>query len=362
MGRPRIRLTINAARYAVIGVDLARSHIRAIVSDLQGRILHDVTAASTYDHPVEITLGTLTALLEELLSLCGDIRSRIVGIGIGAPGPLSATEGTIISPPNFSGWRNVPIKRILEDRFCLPVWIDNDANACALAEGWFGAGRAFEDFVYFNVGSGVGAGIMAGGALYRGVHGIAGEVGHTTVEATGPRCVCGNIGCLELYTSSTALVAVARAALARGEDSLLLGLSEGEPASISVETIAAAARLGDSLSCRLIDQEIMYLGAAIVNLVNLLDPQAVFLGREVAQAAGDLLLEPLAGLVAQRAFSVAAERVQIRLATLEADAPVIGAACLVIQELFRSPEQVLGQAQVLGTQRTAMRQRDPLVP
>jgi glucokinase len=174
--------------------------------------------------------------------------------------------------------------------------------------------------------------------------------------------VCGNIGCLELYTSSTALVAVARAALARGEESLLLGLSEGEPASISVETIAAAARLGDSLSCRLIDQEIKYLGAAIVNLVNLLDPQAVFLGREVAQAAGDLLLEPLAGLVAQRAFSVAAERVQIRLATLEADAPVIGAACLVIQELFRSPEQVLGQAQVLGTQRTAMRQRDPLVP
>jgi predicted NBD/HSP70 family sugar kinase len=112
----------------------------------------------------------------------------------------------------------------------------------------------------------------------------------------------------------------------------------------------------------LIDQEIKYLGAAIVNLVNLLDPQAVFLGREVAQAAGDLLLEPLAGLVAQRAFSVAAERVQIRLATLEADAPVIGAACLVIQELFRSPEHVLGQAQVLGTQRTAMRQRDPLVP
>jgi glucokinase-like ROK family protein len=352
LGRPRIRLKINAARYAVIGVDLARSQIRAIVSDLQGNILHAVSASSTYDHPLEITLTTLTDLLDQLLAECAGVAPRIVGIGVGAPGPLSAAQGLIISPPNFGGWRNVPLKHLLESRFGLPVYIDNDANACALAEGWFGAGRAFEDFIYFAVGTGVGAGIMIGGALHRGVHGIAGEVGHTTVEATGRQCVCGNHGCLELYTSATALVDAACAAIKAGEPSLLADLcaapagAAGGPerllAGPTVEQIAAAARAGDPLSRRLLDREIEYLGAAIVSLVNLLDPQAVFLGREVPQAAGDILLEPLANLVAQRAFSVAAERVQIRLATLGRDAPAIGAACLVLQELFRSPESVLG--------------------
>ncbi|MBE2237937.1 MAG: ROK family transcriptional regulator [Caldilineaceae bacterium] len=341
LGRPRIRLTINATRYAVIGVDLARSQIRAIVSDLQGNILRSISAASTYDHPVEITLSTLTELLEQLLADCGELCGRIVGIGVGAPGPLSAAEGTILSPPNFGSWRNVPIKQILEERFGLPVFIDNDANGCALAEGWFGAGRTFEDFIYLAIGTGVGAGIMTGGVIQRGVHGIAGEVGHTTIEVAGPHCTCGNYGCLELYTSATALVQAAQQAMMCGEDTMLTDICAGQPQSMSVEAIAIAARRGDLLSLRLIDQEIQYLGAAIVSLINLLDPQAVFLGREVAQAAGDLLLEPLRALVAKRAFSVAAEQVQILCATLGNDAPVIGAACLVIQELFRSPERVL---------------------
>lgn len=349
MGRPRIRLTINASRYAVIGIDLARSQIRAIASDLQGKVLHAVAAASTYDHPLEITLSTLTDLLDQLLEQCGELRERIVGIGVGAPGPLSAAEGLILSPPNFASWRNVPIKRLLEERFGLPVLVDNDANACALAEGWFGAGRAYEDFVYIAAGTGVGAGIMVDGTLHRGRHGIAGEVGHTTVEVNGPRCVCGNYGCLELYTSATALVQAACAAIAAGEASSLQELCGGQLEGINVEMIAAAARRGDALSLRLMAQETLYLGAAIVNLINLLDPQAVFLGREVAQAAGDLLLEPLRAIVTQRAFSVAAERVQIRLAALGSDAPVIGAACLVIQELFRAPERIL------GFQRTTMR-------
>lgn len=341
LGRPRIRLTINSSRYYVIGVDLARSQIRAIISDLQGNILHSVSAASTYEHPVEITLNTLIELIDQLLNESDSFTSHIVGIGVGAPGPLNNAEGIIISPPNFRGWINVPLKRILEEQFHLPVFIDNDANCCALAEGWFGAGQKFESFVYFAIGTGVGAGIVINGAVYRGAHGIAGEVGHTTVEATGPRCTCGNYGCLELYTSATALVQAAQQALADGESSLLTEICQSQLETISIENIAVAARRGDVLSRRLIEQEIQYLSAAIINLINLFDPQAVFLGREVAQVAGDLLLKPLVDLVAQRAFSVAAERVQIRLAALGNDTPVIGAACLVIQELFRSPERVL---------------------
>lgn len=346
LGRPRIRLAINAGRYAVIGIDLARSQIQAIVTDLHGNILHALAAASTFDHPLDITLGTLTGLIEQLLAECGDLRSRIVGIGIGAPGPLSASEGAILSPPNFSGWRNVPIRRILQEHFGLPVFIDNDANACALAEGWFGAGQAYRNFVYFAVGTGVGAGLMVDGAIYRGAHDIAGEIGHTTVEATGPRCTCGNVGCLEMYTSALALVHAARFALMQGEPSLIAELAGGNYENIGVDKIAAAARRHDPLAERLMRQEVQYLGAAIVNLVNLMDPEAVFLGREVAQVAGDLLLDPLRQLVAQRAFSVAAERVELLPATLGQDAPALGAACLVLQELFQRPERVLSAERV----------------
>ena len=218
---------------------------------------------------------------------------------------------------------------------------DNDANACALAEAWFGAGLALEQFVYIAVGTGVGAGIVMNGTLHRGAHDMAGELGHTTVDAAGARCSCGNYGCLELYTSSVAIVAAALAALERGEVSLIDELVCGRREDINIYTIAQAARLQDPLALRLIDQIVRYLGIGVVNAVNLFDPEVVFLGREVAQAASDLILEPIRAMVAERAFSVAAERVKILHSTLGENGPMLGAACLVLHELFSEPQRVM---------------------
>lgn len=340
-GRPRVQLVINPDACYVVGVDLARSAISAGIVDLNGTIRHSLRAASTLIHPIDITIARLVDLLEQLLAAFGSARSKIVGIGIGAPGPLSASEGVIVSPPNFAAWRNVPLKKMVEAHFRLPVWIDNDANACALAEAWFGAGRPFEQFVYIAVGTGVGAGIVVNGTVHRGANDMAGELGHTTVDMTGPRCNCGNYGCLELYTSAVAIVSAALMALQNGESSLIHELVQGEWANINVGIIAQAARRNDPLARRLIDQVVRYLGVGVVNSINLFNPEAVFLGREVAQAAGDLLLDPIRAMVAERAFSVAAERVQILPAMLGANEPVIGAACLVLQELFSAPEMMM---------------------
>ena len=340
-GRPRVRLEIVPDACYVVGVDLARSGIAASVVDLNGSLRHSLRVASTLNQPFDSTSARLVELLQRLLDEFGLERNRIVGIGIGAPGPLSTSTGVILSPPNFGGWRDVPVQQLVEEQFQLPVWIDNDANACALAEAWFGEGRTFDHFVYLAVGTGVGAGVVVNGDLHRGAHDMAGEAGHTTVDVNGPRCSCGNYGCLELYTSSTAVVAAAVKALQNGETSLIGDLVQGHWEMIDIYTVAKAARLGDALAIRLVEQLIRYLGAAVVNLVNLFDPDCVFLGRGVANATADLILDPIRAMVAERSFSVAAQQVQIRLATFGNDEPVLGAACLVLHKLFSEPERLL---------------------
>ena len=336
-----MRLEIVPDACYVVGVDLARSGIAASVIDLNGSLRHSLRVASTLNQPFDSTSARLVELLQRLLDEFGLERNRIVGIGIGAPGPLSTSTGVILSPPNFGGWRDVPVQQLVEEQFQLPVWIDNDANACALAEAWFGEGRTFDHFVYLAVGTGVGAGVVVNGDLYRGAHDMAGEAGHTTVDVNGLRCSCGNYGCLELYTSSTAVVAAVAKALQNGETSLIADLVQGHWEMIDIYTVAKAARLGDALAIRLVEQLIRYLGAAVVNLVNLFDPDCVFLGRGVANATADLILDPIRAMVAERAFSVAAQQVQIRLATFGNDEPVLGAACLVLHKLFSEPERLL---------------------
>jgi glucokinase-like ROK family protein len=343
-GRPPVRLMVKAEAAFVIGIDLARSGIQGALTDLGGCIHHRFTADTLRSSAADVTLDRLIDLTGQLLAF-GQARGwRVVGIGVGAPGPLDAHEGVILAPPNFPRWRNVPIRKMLEGRFGLPVRIDNDANAQALAEGRFGAGRDYSSFIYVAVGMGVGAGIIINGRLHRGAHNVEGELGHTTVEAAGPRCSCGNRGCLELYTSISAVVAMAVAALHRGEHSLVSELVSDRLDQITIHTIAQAAQAGDQLALRILEQVAVYLGVGVVNTINLFGPEAVILGREVIQACGELLLGPIRAYVAERCFAQAAEHVQILPALLGDDAPVIGAACLVLDELFSAPETVLGQA------------------
>jgi N-acetylglucosamine repressor len=343
-GRPPVRLKINAEAAHVVGIDLARSGIQGVLVDLNGRIHRRLSIESRLAQAADVTLDRLTAMTAELLSWAVSRQWAVAGIGIGAPGPLNARDGIIVTPPNLPLWRNVPIRQIMEERFALPVWLDNDANAQALAEGRFGAGRDYGSFIYVAIGMGVGAGIIIHGRLHRGAHNVEGELGHTTVETAGPRCNCGNRGCLELYTSSSAVVAAALAALQRGEDSVISALVENRLEQISVNTIGQAARAGDALALRIVAQVAMYLGVGLVNAINLFGPEAVFLGREVIQACGDLLLAPIRAIVAERCFGTAAEQVQILPALLGDDAPVIGAACLVLEDLFSAPQEVLSRS------------------
>lgn len=327
-GRRATSLRIAECSRHVLAVDLARHYVRVAVTDLNAAILYHVTVPPEDILDPQANLRWLTGLLEEVLVAHGAPRADLLGIGVGGPGPLRTRTGEILAPTYFGHWKHLPLRSALEAHFGVPVRVDNDANACALAQRWLGAGRDVLDFVYVVADSGVGAGVVLNGDVYRGAHDLAAEIGHTTIDIHGPTCPCGNIGCLELYTTL-------RATLARwiGTAQPITPADEVE----GITTLIAAARAGDETARAALTMTAQYLAVGVVNAINAYDPQVVFIGRELA-AAGDMLLGPIREAVARRAFTATGRSVPIELDPLGQDTPLLGAACLILCELFDDTE------------------------
>jgi glucokinase len=255
-------------------------------------------------------------------------RDRIVGIAIGAPGPLDPYTGVVIDCPNLPGFENFPLRDRIAIATGLPAIVENDANAAAVGEHRFGAGKGFAHMVYLTISTGIGGGIIANGRLYWGEKGFAGEVGHMTIEAHGPRCNCGNIGCLEALAAGPAIARNARAAIATGRDTRILEMTpERDPEQITAHIVTDAAIAGDALGVELLAQAGFHIGVGIVNLLHILNPGRVVIGGGVS-FAGDLLFEPIRQTVAERAPLVFRQGVEIVPAALGDDAGLLGAAAL----------------------------------
>lgn len=342
IGRRPVNLEVNpAARYA-IGVDLARAAVTGAVVDLAGGQRERIGAPAG-PWTSETVLATARQTIADLLGRLSPAERRaVVGIGIGAPGPLSIRSGRFLAPPSFGTWQDLSLRDEIARHFGLPTYVDNNANTSTLAELWFGAGQGHENFVLLTLGIGVGAGLVLDGDLYRGEHDVAGEFGHISINADGPRCACGNFGCLELYVSVPRVLAAARAALATGEPSAIRDLL-GPGDELAYPILLAAVEAGDPLASRVFADTARYLAAGLVTIVNALDPQVVLLGRELADA-GELLLAPIREEVSRRVFPALRDSVRIERAALH-DAPVVGAATLALHEFFQAP---LAQALAAG--------------
>jgi predicted NBD/HSP70 family sugar kinase len=247
-------------------------------------------------------------------------QGRILGVGIGISGFVDAEAGVDLYSP-ILGWREVPIRAPLEQRLGLPVYVENDVNALTLAERWYGAGRNFRDFICITVGEGIGAGVVIGGELYRGAAGGAGELGHTTINPDGPRCRCGERGCLEVYASDRFLLHHASALGYQG-----------------IPELIAAAQNGDGTARQVFHDMGRSLGIGTKNIVNLLNPEAVVLGGERLDAA-DLFLPTFEEEVRRHSFPKEAEELAIVRAELGEDGFLVGAATLVVREFFRLPTE-----------------------
>jgi len=335
IGRKPIYLEINPSARFTIGIDLARSAITGAIVDLSGKIVEYIREPAGPWLRSEIVLSTVNHVIERLLSkLPSPDRQAIIGIGIGAPGPLSFRSGSFLGPPAFGAWEDLLLRQETEARFHIPTRVDNNGNTSALAELWFGAGQGVDQFVLLTLGTGVGSGLVLDGDLYRGGHDLAGEIGHMSINADGPRCACGNYGCLEMYVSVPRILAAARAALGTGEPSVIRASLDGG-GELTIEMVIAAVAAEDPLATRLFADVTRHLAAGIVNVVHVLDPQLILIGRELARA-GDLLLDPVRTEVRRRVFSTMRDTVRIEVAALQ-DAPVIGAATLAVREFFYAP-------------------------
>lgn len=303
-----------------IGIDIGGTNIKlAVVSD-RGRVL-DRGIIETV-----VSEGPQAAFAKVHTAAAALVRDRsVAGVGVGCAGLIDVDRGVLRSSPNLKSWEGAPLRRIARKYFDLPVTVDNDANSAAWGEVCAGGLRGASDLVFITLGTGVGGGIVTGGRLVRGVSNCGGELGHMTVDPAGPRCHCGNRGCLEAIVGSYGLVRRARALARERRGRYLSKWIERERRPLTPALIAEAARKGDGVARQVLREAAEALGTAIASLVNLFNPGAVVVGGGVARSF-DLLASHVRRVVDRRAFPEPAAQVRIEASRLGNDASVIGAA------------------------------------
>jgi len=309
----------------VIGVDLGGTQIRALRTDLAGQKAARAEQLTLAQQGPQAVVSRILETVREVMP--GIPREEILGLGIGAPGPIDSA-GVVHDPPNLPGWRGVSLVEELAGPLGLPIYAGNDANLGALAEYRFGAGIGVDHLVYLTVGTGIGGGIISHGRMLTGWRGFAAELGHQILDPDGPRCGCGQFGHLEAFASGPAIAREARKALEQGRSSTIPEHADG---AVTAESVAAAANAGDPLAIELLRQAGYYLGLGLANLIHILEPQRILIGGGVSRA-GELLLGPARETVDQRLMSPVYRGVEILPAALGPDVGLMGAAALVMQE------------------------------
>ncbi len=339
IGRKRVELRLRPSLGCVVGIDLGTFNLRIAVTDLNGEILAKCQVKTEMWRGREGVLERCFGLMRETLKAAGCDHSTLLGIGVAFSGVIDVQNGRILSYPRLGQveqWRNVPLKKIIEEEFGVPCLLEDSVRAVATSERSLGAGQNLKDFVYVDVGMGVGASIFINGQIYRGFNGSAGEFGHMTVDEDGPLCCCGSNGCLEAVATCTTIIETVRVAIAKGVGSKTLELAGADPNAITIEIIAQAAEQNDSLAYRALMEAGSHIGAAAADLVNLLNPQAIIFGGALFRAAPTLLLDQVHRVVRHRAMEKSANDVSLLLSPLESDAGSRGMARLIAADLVGS--------------------------
>ena len=316
------------SRY-ILGVDLGGTKIMCgALSEDGTRHLAMRSIPTQSEQGESVTMDRMVELIEAVIAeTCreaGAKRDDILGIGIGAPGPLDRERGIVVVAPNL-GWRDYPLRDLIHKRTGLAATLDNDANCATVGEWWQGAARGGRNVVGVTIGTGIGGGVIIDGALFHGASDVAGEIGHTTIELNGRYCKCGNYGCLEAYASGPAIAIRAREALVREESaSLMPSMVGGRLDYITAETVYDAAAQGDAVAHEIVRDTARYLGAGIANILNCLNVDTIVIAGGVT-AAGEALFAPLRAEVRRRAFKPAVDAARIVAAELPGTAGVVGA-------------------------------------
>lgn len=337
-GRPRTILAINPHYTYIIGVDVGEQHL--------GLELFDLTLAkvATAQYPILTHLAhperiatQIAQGIETLLTTAGVSQQNILGIGVGVPGVVEMTSKSVVHAPGI-GWNAVPFRRFLEAQVPYHIFLDNGVKAMTQAELLVGAGRGYQHIVVVLMGTGVGAGIVVNGILYRGASNSAGEWGHTRISLDGPLCRCGNQGCLEAYVGSSYILDRLRTRVPAHPS---LEYANEEEA---ITTLAASMRVGDPDAVQILEETTRYLGLGVTNLINLFNPQLLILGGWVGSHIGHLILPTLRGIIEVTALQSSVQAVSIEVSQFGQDAVALGTATLVLEQFLSSGGTKRGQA------------------
>lgn len=329
--RRSIGLRLNAEKNLVIGVKFSR-HVFAIgVFDISGKLYTQSETEFSLD---ENTGKVLTAMKDQIRKLL-DEYENVVAIGLALPGPYLRKEGRIAMVTRMPSWHNINFIDEFKNEFDKPVFIEQDANAGALAEWWFGDhGRPLSSLTYFLVGEGVGSGVVDHDSLLLGYQGIASEVGHISIDFNGSTCECGNKGCLELYCSTMALLKKAEKELPE------LFKEKYENRSEAVARIVEAARKGNEKAIRVLQEIATYIGYGCVTLINAYDPEIIVIGDSVSQG-DEFLLPTIKKIVEERTIPEVSSKVRIEISRLKVDPTLYGAAAIATDRVLRKPSEYL---------------------
>jgi glucokinase len=321
-------MTEPNGRAPVLGVDVGGTKVAVGLVDGEGKILAQGRQPMVANGTAEAGLQAVTDAIDSLASTVPGIHS----IGICAPGPLDPKTGIVLNPPNLPCWREFPLAQKIASRYRVPVKLDNDANAAALAETRWGAARGYRYVFYATIGTGIGTGIVLDGRIYHGHTGSAGEGGHVSIDYRGPLCNCGKRGCIEILAAGPAIGARARAKLARGSSPNLLALAKGDAAAVTSELVGQAYASGDPLAKEILLETVGVLTPWLGNIVDLLDPDVLVMGGGVAAMLKPFFADIKSRLPAWCVNPRAAD-IPLVMAHYGADAGMAGGAALCSEDV-----------------------------
>ena len=322
---------LNPKSYYSIGVDIDVDYIRFVLMDITGNVEYRDKISSGFEQSVSESIRLIEYKLQQIVEKNNISEDRLLGVGVSVPGMVDNVTHEIIFAPNL-GWERVDLEHMMSSMGSFPIYVDNEAMCSAICENWIGCCTEQKDFVCINMKSGIGSSIFAGGNLYRGCSGSAGEIGHIMVDHNGPKCACGNYGCLETLVSSKSMVEKAQRLVRQG---LIADFSDAlDINSINtVDDIISSAKAGNEAARVILVEAAGYLGLAIANLINTINPSRIVLGKELVKFSEDIL-EHMRNIALAKALRYPASRVEILISELGDDTSALGAAIIPLKKLF----------------------------
>jgi glucokinase-like ROK family protein len=333
IGRPGISLGLRPDGGAVIGVEIGVGFISVLLTNFVAETLWEVRVQTTGLQPQTEIINLAEKYIDQALTIAKDHDLRPLGIGVGLPGLVNIRQGNLIMAPNLH-WNNVPLRLIWNQRFHLPVYVDNEANLAALGEYYFGIARNIENFIYLSSDIGLGGGIMIGGKLFRGAHGYGGEIGHIQRDPQGELCGCGRIGCWETQVGPSAVLRRVKKEFQTSHDKTLLDACSGNLDDLTFDMVVKLALNGNLICRQAIEEVAVNLGLGIADLVNVFNPDLIVIGGTLSLGK-DILHPIIEKTVFTIALKPAVENLRIVFSDRSTEACPLGAVAVVLDDILR---------------------------